>query len=79
MLILANPAPVGWAVTDLEKHIRARQEDPLPVKSTLIVMPANLLGQWQDELDTHVAEGALTWCDSLDSCGCKLVSKAGEL
>jgi E3 ubiquitin-protein ligase SHPRH len=61
MLILANPAPPGWAVADLAKYSRAVEEEPVPIKSTLIIMPANLLGQWQDELETHVAEGALTW------------------
>ena len=37
----------------------------MPIKSTLIVMPANLLEQWQNEVDTHVAADALTWCPLL--------------
>jgi SNF2 family DNA or RNA helicase len=62
MLILANPAPEGWAVSDMSKHKRVSEDEPAPIKSTLIIMPANLLGQWQDELELHVKQGALTWC-----------------
>ncbi len=41
-------------------------QEPVPVKSTLIVMPANLLEQWQTEVDTHVTAGALTWYFAID-------------
>ena len=59
MLVLASQPPKGWAVQDLSKVLSV--PDPVPVRSTLIVMPANLLQQWQDELSTHVKRGALRW------------------
>lgn len=67
MLVLASQPPKGWAVSDLAKAKRAARPEPVPVpiKSTLIVMPANLLQQWQDELDLHVKRGALRWCRPL--------------
>ncbi|KAK9915395.1 hypothetical protein WJX75_008587 [Coccomyxa subellipsoidea] len=61
MLLLANPAPPNWAVAEMDGHSRASDADPVPIKTTLIVMPANLLGQWQEELQLHVKPGALTW------------------
>lgn len=64
MLVLANPAPADWAVTDMEGRRRSSDSDPVPIKTTLIVMPANLLSQWQEEIQLHVKDGALTWCAS---------------
>ena len=63
MLVLASQPPKGWAVHDLKKVQRsvASAAEPLPIKSTLIVMPANLLQQWQDELALHVKQGSLKW------------------
>ena len=61
MLVLAAQPPKGWAVHDLSKVQSAQQSEPVPIRSTLIVMPANLLQQWQDELNTHVKRGALKW------------------
>lgn len=59
MLILSNPAPASWPVHNLEKH--DQKGEAVPIKTTLIVMPANLLQQWQDELGKHVQDGALKW------------------
>ena len=64
MLVLASQPPKGWAVHDLKKVQRpaaSTAAEPLPIKSTLIVMPANLLQQWQDELALHVKQGSLKW------------------
>ena len=61
MLILANPPPPSWPVQNLEKGGHDMRE-AVPIKTTLIVMPANLLQQWQDELSKHVQDGALKWC-----------------
>ena len=67
MLVLASQPPKGWAVADLSKVQRlapGATPEPVPIRSTLIVMPANLLQQWQDELAMHVQPGALKWCGS---------------
>lgn len=64
MLVLANPAPADWAVTNMKGRMRSSHSDPVPIKTTLIVMPANLLNQWQEEVQLHVRDGALTWCAS---------------
>ena len=64
MLVLASQPPKGWAVHDLRKVQRAAplaEPEPVPTRSTLIVMPANLLQQWQDELALHVKEDSLKW------------------
>ena len=61
MLILANPPPASWPAKDLDKHNQEKDGEPVPIKTTLIVMPANLLQQWQDELYKHVQTGALNW------------------
>ena len=76
MLLLANPAPPDWAVAEMDGHSRASDADPVPIKTTLIVMPANLLGQWQEELQLHVKPGALTWSAS---CGLFLCSNSSIL
>ena len=60
MLILSNPPPASWPVRNLEKQEHDKGE-AVPIKTTLIVMPANLLQQWQDELGKHVQDGALKW------------------
>lgn len=64
MLVLANPAPADWAVTSMKGRMRSSDSEPVPIKTTLIVMPANLLSQWQEEVQLHVKDGALTWCSS---------------
>ncbi len=64
MLALASQPPKGWAVADLSKVVHpppGAAPEPVPIRSTLVVMPANLLQQWQDELAMHVQPGALKW------------------
>lgn len=60
MLILSNPAPQTWPVADLSQH-QADEGEAVPIKTTLIVMPANLLQQWQDEIAKHVQDKAVSW------------------
>jgi hypothetical protein len=57
MLILANPAPSDW-VDKPEEH-EAAGHSLCPIKTTLIVVPANLLDQWQQQVEEHTVEGAL--------------------
>ena len=45
MLVLSNPAPKGWAVSKLEGLTASAESEPIPVKCSLIVVPANLVGQ----------------------------------
>ena len=62
MLIICNPAPNDWAVQSLPTERSVESPDPIPIKTTLIVVPANLLVQWAEEIEAHVKPGALTWC-----------------
>ena len=57
-LVLARPAPPGWAV----ERLPARTEEPCPLKATLVVAPATLLDQWEHEIRVHLRDGALTYC-----------------
>lgn len=44
-LVLSNPAPKGWAVSRLDGLQATADSDPVPIRCSLIVVPANLLGQ----------------------------------
>jgi SNF2 family DNA or RNA helicase len=57
MLALAHPPPEGWAVAD--SHSDSPGGSILPVKATLVVVPASLLDQWKEETKRHVAPGGL--------------------
>ena len=62
MLILSNPAPEGWAIKSLaDINIRDESEEPIPIKTTLLVAPDTLLEQWKGEIETHVIPGVLKW------------------
>jgi E3 ubiquitin-protein ligase SHPRH len=66
MLALAHRPPRGWAVTSIEGLLQAGGRgaegfEPVPVKTTLLVAPATLLSQWQDEIERHLAPRALSW------------------
>jgi hypothetical protein len=45
MLVLSNPPPKGWAVNKLEGHQAGPDAEPVPIRTTLVVVPANLLSQ----------------------------------
>ena len=57
MLTLAHPPPEGWAVTDGQSS--SSGGSPIPIKATLVVVPASLLDQWKEETKRHVAPGGL--------------------
>jgi hypothetical protein len=48
-----------------------KSETPCAIKTTLLVMPANLVPQWQDEIEKHVAKGG-RW----RRAGCRVVGGA---
>lgn len=56
MLMLANPATADWSGSLHEPH---DVTNPCKIKTTLLVMPANLLAQWRAEISKHTAPGAL--------------------
>ena len=60
MLANENRPPQGWAVENL-KNLRLSQEEPIPIKTTLIVAPSTLLEQWQKEITNHFQPHILTW------------------
>lgn len=59
MLILTNPPPPGWAVEGPEYDADAGE--PLPIKTTLVVVPPVLFPTWKDELNKHVLPNTLKW------------------
>jgi E3 ubiquitin-protein ligase SHPRH len=62
MLALAHRPPAGWAAKPgADADADADPDAPMPVKTTLLVAPAVLLSQWEREVRTHLAPGALSW------------------
>ena len=61
LLIAENEAPAGWAVDDIPRDQLVNHENPIPIKTTLLVAPNTLLSQWEDEVRKHLAPGALRW------------------
>ena len=67
MLVMCNPPPPDWAVEDPTKVVLQHDPDdeeiflPVPVQTTMIVMPSNLLGQWQEEVKLHTHDNAISW------------------
>ena len=67
MLVMCNPPPPDWAVENPTKVVLQRDPDdeemflPVPVQTTMIVMPSNLLGQWQEEVKLHTHDNAISW------------------
>ena len=62
MLALSNPPPQRWAAQTLEGAVLTEEAPAVPIKTTLVVVPANLLSQWAAEVATHLDPGALRWC-----------------
>jgi len=58
MLICSRPPPANWAVTDLEAY---DSQEVAPIKTTLLIAPATLLAQWEDEIKAHLVPGALRY------------------
>jgi len=72
MLVMKNKPPRGWAVKNIENLSLSQSssgrgggydddEQPIPIKATLLVMPSTLIPQWELEIATHLAPGALQW------------------
>ena len=59
MLVLSNPPPAGWAVKRLDGLTASEDSEAVPIKTSLIVVPANLLGQ---------VGGLLQWAGDRWSC-----------
>ena len=45
MLVLSNPTPAGWPVSSLEGLKKEAEGEPVPIKTSLVVVPANLMTQ----------------------------------
>lgn len=75
----SNPMPPPPQADTLEficppcQAARAIHRHPRPSKTTLIVCPQAILGQWQGELARHIRPGALkvrVWCGGGDAWRC---------
>ena len=57
MLVATNPPPPGWAIKEgsLPRQIRGAsgKNEPCAIRTTLIIAPSNLLGQWGEEVIKH--------------------------
>ena len=61
MLIATHPPPPGWAIEEGASPHQVRQGGPsyssklapCPIRTTLIIAPSNLLGQWGEEVIKH--------------------------
>jgi SNF2 family DNA or RNA helicase len=65
MLALSHPPPPEPPREEpmkIERDYMTDQKHALAIKTTLVVAPATILHQWQDELQKHVREGGLTGC-----------------
>lgn len=60
MLILSNPPPPGWAVGGADYEV-PKDGDPVPIKTTLVIVPKTLLDQWQEEVHKHVKKFGVRW------------------
>ena len=56
-LVLSAPPDPGWAVDELPLYVT----DNVPIKTTLIVCPAAILDQWEQELEKHVVPNGLVY------------------
>lgn len=70
MLIVSNPAPLGWAKegpeyavaqTHTSRAAMGQVEAPVPIKTTVVIAFASEIESWKLEVATHVVPHGLRW------------------
>jgi hypothetical protein len=52
--------PSASASASSSQHV-LQEDEPVPVRGTLVILPDNLMEQWQDEVSRHVRPGTLRY------------------
>jgi SNF2 family DNA or RNA helicase len=65
MLITSNPPPEDWPITTVCHAPPDKNSPAVPIQTTLLVVPSNLIQQWQDEIKQHIQPGKLNWLVTL--------------
>ncbi len=60
MLIVSNPAPADL-VTEGPDHKVLKTGESVPIRTTLVIVPASLIDQWQDEVRKHLKPRSVRW------------------
>lgn len=54
---------IGNKITPSEPELGASEGlvEPLPIRTTLVVVPSNLLNQWKEQINAHLQQSILKW------------------